>query len=99
MDVSAISCEQFNAVGLSSDFRSTWRQEHETEWYAHGAGNIVGVIVLNPLSLRWSYAICTRQPGGEFSRAAAGPECRILNQARQQLLAEMVQLAQAARPA
>src|SRR5690606_35169515 len=95
MAISSITREQFQALALPDECRSTWRKEHETEWYLDDAQRVAGVLIMSPLSLRWLYAFCTRSPGGTFSLAATGKELRLPMQAKQELLATMARLATA----
>lgn len=95
MAISSITREQFEALALPEERRSMWREEHETQWFVDDAQTVAGVLMMDPLSLRWAYAVCRRMPGQDFSLAEMGKESRLPMQAKQELLAAMARLAEA----
>ena len=89
MPFAAIAKDRFDSLDLPESCRVLWPREHEVAWFANSAGTMLGVILANPKTGYYGYALCDRINGGEFERVGFGADFPSIDLARRDLIANM----------
>ena len=89
MSISAISQQQFDALGGLDSCRSQWSRDSETDWYADSSGKLIGVILFDGVNDCWSFIFCERVSRDKFTRRGVGTNFKHVTHAEKDLVTAM----------
>jgi hypothetical protein len=69
-----ISRQRFVELNDPNGCEGLWPREHEHAWFACDSEQVLGVLLMDPHTLRWSYMICAKAEAGGYKRVGLGAE-------------------------
>ncbi len=78
--------KEFTELTVGERCQSTWPRECERAWFTDAANHVIGVLLFDPLSKLWGYALCIQSDDGDYRPAGQAADLTRPGVARHELV-------------